>query len=92
MVLVACGMGPDWKPKPQPAPPTERMFRQSIALVPIIGAGAAVGWMAGRAPWTATLGGWIGLYAGVLALWLVNRRVKGQPKAAPGAAPNPAGK
>jgi hypothetical protein len=73
------------KPIPPPVGPLPRWM--TVASVGITALGAGVGWVIGRAPWTAFLGAWLAFWFSVASfVWLHSRFSRQQSNAAPSAA------
>ena len=79
----------DQNPVPPPlGPPPEWTTPASVGITAL---GAGLGWVVGRAPWTAFLGAWLAFWLSVtLFVWLHSRFSRRQSNAEPVASPDPA--
>ncbi len=77
---------------PRPLAPADLVLWHYVAGIGICFAGAWLGWVIGRVPWTILLGGWLGLYAAcALVIWLQWRHARHAILAEPAPAPGNAG-
>jgi hypothetical protein len=72
------------------APPGEPTPMWMVfASIGVTAVGAGVGWLIGRAPWTAFTGGWLAFsFSVAAAVWLLSRSLRQRSNADAGAAPD----
>lgn len=92
MLLIACGIGPNWKPPPLPPDELPPWMIRACA----VGGGLTVGggllcWVVTRTPWVTELVGCILLYVNCgTVTWLYTRSLRRQSALESGVPPDPA--
>jgi hypothetical protein len=77
-LILVCSTLPPGPIAAPPSPSREHLTATAFIPIPVIATGAALGWFLGRAPWTAELGAWLGLYVGGWLALRVLRRLSPQ--------------
>jgi hypothetical protein len=91
MLLMAYGMGPNWKPPPPPNEMPPWVLRVCCVSAGLAVAWTWLSWVVFRTPWVVQVVGCVLLYISVGSVtWLWTRSLREQPTAEPGAAPDPA--